>query len=240
MPTSKVLCRYLGVLAALLGLSCSSSKVSDEHSQTALPPGSGMTQGPDTGSPPPLTLPPPDPFAATDAALAALPWGNIAYNPPTKMRLGETRTIELLLSPKVPIETLKNQIRTLGEKEAARIRISNQMRARLTGNGFGINAITQEKQSIGTDPTRWQWDIQAIAKGTHQLHLTLTVVINVDGTDQERNLDTFDKTIQVEVTPWQTVANFASSNWQWMWAVLLTPLVGWMWRRSRKRQGAAP
>jgi len=246
---------YLLLLVAILSLSCS-VKANDEDTPTAAPPPEpSMTGSPapypsdndagapppsrnhgSGGGPPPLTLPTSDIFAATDAVLAALPWGNIAYDTPERMNLGETTTIKLLLSPKVPMETLKAQIRSVAEVEGAQVKISNQMLARLTGNGFTINAVTQEKQSIGTDVTQWQWDVQATAKGTHQLHLTLTVVINVDGTDQERSLNTFDRMIQVEVTPWRTVTNFASSNWQWLWAVVLTPVVGWLWRRSRKRQ----
>jgi hypothetical protein len=93
---------------------------------------------------PPSSLPP-DPFMLIDQIMENMEWGNIAFNAPRSMNLEDTALIQLVLSLAKPIEELKKMIKAEGEREGARIRISNRMEARLSGPNFQITAITPEE-----------------------------------------------------------------------------------------------
>lgn len=173
-------------------------------------------------------------FEDVDHALGQMRFGNAAFNAPTAMKLSDTASIQLLLSLVTPIEELKGMVEGHGIKEGVRIKVSNRMEARLTGANFSITAVTPEAQAVSNNTTtEWKWEIKPISKGVQNLHLTLSALIDVDGSTTPRSIRTFDKTIVVEVTWRQKVSQFIEKNWQWLWAVMLAPLGGWIWKRRK-------
>lgn len=120
-----------------------------------------------------------------------------------------------------------------GEKEGARIRVSDRMEARLSGPNFAITAITPEIQAVSrNDVTEWKWEVKPSNDGRQYLHLTLSALLSVDGTSTPRAIRTFDKVIEVEIGWHQRVGSFFEKNWQWLWAAVLVPIVGWLWKRK--------
>jgi hypothetical protein len=131
-------------------------------------------------------------------------------------------------------------IEAAGEKEGARIQVSDRMEARLSGPNFAITAVTPEVQAVTrTAVTEWKWEVEPRSKGPQHLHLTLSVLINADGASTSRMIRTFDKEIEVEVTWGQQVGSFLKNNWQWLWAVILVPGIGWLWRRKKGSKPSA-
>ncbi len=125
-------------------------------------------------------------------------------------------------------------IEAVGEKVGARIRVSDRMEARLSGPDFVITAVTPEVQAVTrTDVTEWKWEVKPLTKGRQHLHLTVSVLINVDGASTLRTIRTFDKQIEVEVTWYQNVSSFLEGNWQWFWATILVPVAGLLWRKQK-------
>ncbi len=187
----------------------------------------------------PTPTPTPFPISETtrlriDEILEQMDLGNIAFNAPTKMKLNAPSTIQLVLSPTNSIEELKDLVIAEGEKEGARIRVSDQMEARLSGTAFQISAITPELQAVTwNDITEWKWEVRPTQGGRHNLHLTMTAVLTAKGSSMQRALRTFDKTIEVEVSNWQRVFVVFRENWEWMWTLLALPIGGWL---LRKRQ----
>jgi hypothetical protein len=170
-------------------------------------------------------------IATVDRILESLEWGNIAFNAPQSMNLKESAQIQLLLSLEESIEDLRKTLTQAGEKEGARIRVSDRMEARLTGPNFQIAAITPEEQAITSKGvTEWKWEVKPASGGRHHLHLTLTALFDVDGNSTRRAIRTFDKTIEVEVTWSDQTSQFVANNWQWLWAAILVPLIGWLWK----------
>lgn len=196
--------------------------------------------------PRPTALPEPAPserlsaFAAIDEILASLPAANVAFNTPERMNLYETATIHLALGLAVPVDTLKRRIKAEGEKSGAQIRVSNRMQARLTGANFSITAITPETQAVSQrEVTDWKWEVVPTSTGRHYLHLTLSVILDVEGEPTARTIDTFDELIDVDVTLGQRVTVFVSNHWEWLWAAVLIPLAGWIWTRVKRRSKPA-
>lgn len=173
----------------------------------------------------------------TDLFLSKLAVGQIAFNSPDSMELGEVKTINLLLSLNKTIEELAREIKTSDKIEGAKVAVADSMEARLSGTGFSILAVTRETQAISMkQPTEWKWDIQAQTVGVQQLHLTLTASVTVNGVKTPRTLRTFDKTIDVRVKWTKQVGNFIDNNWKWLWAAIVAPAAGWWWQNRRRKK----
>lgn len=163
---------------------------------------------------------------------------NIAFNTPGALNVHETAVIQLLLDMKTPIDELKEKIKAAGEREGARVEVSDRMEARLTGSNFAITAITAETQAVSRGgTTEWKWEVKPTEAGSHHLHLTLSAFLDVDGESTPHTVRTFEKVIHVDVTWSQRVGSFFEVHWKWLWAAVLVPLVSWLWRK--RKQAAA-
>lgn len=200
--------------------------------------GGAPSDGKSTGSAP-LPLPTREPErpipVRIDDIVEKMDWGNIAFNAPERMDLNSSSTIHLVLSPQSSIEELKKQVAAEGAKEGARIRISELMEAHLSGAGFQISPINPETQAISqSEITEWKWEVVPTRGGRNILYLTLTAVIEVGDKERPRRIRTFDKTIEVEVSGWQSAFIVFRENWEWMWTLIVLPVGAWIWRRQRK------
>jgi hypothetical protein len=206
-----------------------------------------------TGSPPPPVAPPPGPpspvapppgslFDEVDRMIRRLEVASIAFNvPEDTLTVGETAEVQLLLSAREPIRRLKRQITALGRREGARIRVSDQMEARLTGAKFKIQEVTPALQAVsGQGVTEWKWDIEPTEAGTHSLHLTLSAIIQVRGSDRVFPVRTFDQELPVRVTFLSRVSGFVEDNWQWLWTAILIPLLAWFLSKRKQKQKPQP
>jgi prepilin-type N-terminal cleavage/methylation domain-containing protein len=164
-----------------------------------------------------------------------LEWGNIVFNAPESMRFEETKTIELLLSASVSVQELQAQLNEVGEIESETVQISNRMEARLSGKGFEIEALVPDVQAVNSEGvTQWKWYVTPEDYGLQHLHLSLSAIIIVSGRDAPYVIKTFEHTIDVEVTPAQLISGFFSKHWKWLWAAILVPVAGYVWKRYGK------
>jgi len=190
------------------------------------------------GMMPESMAPPPDPSPPSnvDKLLNEMEFGAIAFNAPTNINIDESPQIQLLLSLASTVEELKQSIAEEGEKVGATIKVSDRMEARLSGYMFQITAITPEVQAVSKiQETEWKWEIHPKKEGKHKLHLTLTALLEIDGRSTPRTIRTYDKVIEVNVTATQKISQFFKNNWQWLWAAILLPVAGWLWKRRKKQ-----
>lgn len=153
--------------------------------------------------------------------------GEIAFNTPSEMVLGQQTVIELFVSKTESTLLLMSLIKAEGDREGARVQVSDRMKANLRGGGFEITSLAEETQALeGADRVRWAWSIQAKTKGVQPLFLTLAIIVKVEGESTPRTVKTFEKEIRVRVTPAQHVSGFVAKHWQWLWAAVLLPLAG--------------
>ena len=184
----------------------------------------------------PAPPPPPEPLGDVDRLLEEMEFGTIAFNAPTNINIDDSPQIQLILSLAETVEKLKQSITEEGEKVGATIRVSDRMEARLSGYMFQITAITPEIQAVSKrQQTEWKWEIHPKKEGKHKLHLTLTALLEIDEPSTPRAIRTFDKTIEVNVTATQKIGLFFKNNWQWLWAAILVPVAGWLWKRKKKQ-----
>jgi|GEM_PF-1087714 len=181
---------------------------------------------------------------ANDEVLRSLEAANIAFNALDSLNIEDTARIQLLLSLQKSAAELKSQIEGTAKIESATIRVSDRMEAELSGSNFEITAITPKEQAVATEgDVEWKWEVKPKSEGRHQLHLTLTAILSIQGKDTRRAIRTFDKFIEIEVTSTQKIVGFFEKAWQWLWAAILVPIVGWFWNKwisKRETQEAKP
>lgn len=161
-------------------------------------------------------------------------FGSITFNAPTNINIEDSSQIHLVLSLADTVEKLKKYIVEEGEKIGSNIKVSDVMDAHLSGSMFRIEKITPERQAVSKrQKTEWKWEIHPTKEGKHKLHLTLTAILKIDGENTSRAIKSFEKVIEINVTTPQKIVLFFKSNWQWLWTVILVPVVGWLWKRRK-------
>lgn len=209
-------------------------KDSDSNSLEFAQKSASTKKTPSLESPPSLEMESPasDPLAAVDQILNKLEFEKIAFNGPHTVNLNDTAIIQLFLGLATPTEELQQMVEAAGEKANVRIRVSDRMEARLSGSDFDVAAVTPELQvATRTDGVEWKWEIKPKSEGRHDLYLTLFALIDVDGAPSLREIRTFEKKIEVEVTWGQQAGSLFKSNWAWVAAIILTP-AGWVMARK--------
>jgi hypothetical protein len=187
-----------------------------------VPPGGG-----DGGEEPP----------SVDELLSELEPASAAFDSPTSMKLGDSTEVELLVSRELTVEELQEELEGLGELSGETVRVSDTMEAQLAGVGFAVQQLTPAVQLVpGEGSTRWKWAVEATESGTQRLHLTLSAIVDQDGKDRQYTIRTFARTLDVDVTIRDRLSGFLEANWQWLWAALLVPVLGWAAQQRRRRK----
>jgi hypothetical protein len=192
--------------------------------------------------PQPAPIAPADPFRDVDRALEEMERASVAFNAPRSLDLGERANIQLLLSLRKSLRALQRELVESGQREGSRVPVTPLVEARLTGLGFTIEALTEQQQPIGrrTD-AEWRWEIEGKQAGAQRLHLTLTALVPVKhaGGRVTRTIDTFDRTIAIQVGWKDRTSEFLAANWQWLWAAIVVPVAGVVLQYRRRRSGSS-
>ena len=170
-----------------------------------------------------------------DQLLEKMQSANIAFNTPSSLGYGRTSGIQLRLSGAKTAEELAAAISEPGARETATIKISNEMDARVTGEGFQVKAVSPERQAVSASGvTQWNCDITPKQLGRQRLHLTLDAIVKIDNHESTYTLQTFDKTIGVNVVWPETLISFLGKYWQWVCTAVVFPVVAWLAKRIFK------
>jgi hypothetical protein len=176
--------------------------------------------------------------------------GNVAFKSQDTMVLGETYPVLVLVSAVVTKEelerTLDQQLQKAwppdqrppdqGKITSEGIKVAPLMRAHLSANTdeFEISPATPEDQDTTAEPvTKWEWTVKPLKPGKGlKLDLTISIVLDTQGVPHA--LETLHRFITVTVSLPERVAAFVDNNWQWLWAALLVPVAGWLWKKRKK------
>jgi hypothetical protein len=226
----QILIAALPVAIVIAQLAC----VSSVPQSTSTPPGT------------PISLPETPPFQSDleqiDAALKQSMQGSLAYNAPSTMQLGETITIQLLMSPSISPEGLAGHITEGGGVTTASVRVTPRMKAELVAadpDAFVIQALHDKPEQLlsSIESTEWRWNVTAKKSGKQKLTLAVYRPVNFDGEEQWR-LISYERTIEVQVILWQILERV---NWEWLLGIVFTGLLIpaiWRWVDKRKKKRA--
>jgi hypothetical protein len=175
--------------------------------------------------------------------------GRVAYNPPDQMRLGRTRELEVRLTRTFTPEVTAT-LSGGGPPVTAEVQVATRMKAELTGSAFDIESRgTPAVQLLRRTGFRsWIWGVTPRRPGTHSLNLTIYALPPEQGGGDALDYRVFNRTINVEVSPVQSVQGWLGRNLGTIatiaaiFGVTVAGAVGAAARRLRRRQdpGAAP
>jgi len=178
-----------------------------------------------------------------DEALDKLVAGYIAFNTLEHVRLGKPQIIEAKLAVISSGDALIAQLNEAGKKEKAPIQVADRMAATISGGAaFDVSPNGPQQQLIShARVTTWTWEVTAKQPGTQYLFLSVDAVLTIDGKEGTRNINTFTRKIDVDVTWPETPGEWFQwfkewfENISWLWATVLVPVALWVWSRFRKK-----
>lgn len=167
----------------------------------------------------------------------------IVFNPPPKMRQGQTERIEA----RIPFEdigpTLIEGLKGKGVPQVENIKVGSIMKVVLTGDqdAFVIQKFSSDEQTVAGKPfAQWEWDVTPLQSGNHSLHLQVTATIYVPGRGEKPyDIPVLHRQIEVEIDAWYASKRFVGENWQWLWTTLVIPVGAWLWNKRRKKRRRA-
>lgn len=172
-----------------------------------------------------------------DPIIAQLFRASMAFVLPETTNITEDIKAQLLIDPST--DDVSKQLTVKGTVTKSTIQISKVAIAKLTAPDFDVVAITPEQQALTTtEPTEWLWELQPKSAGTHDVQLTVTAVIKVDGDKSEHHLKTFEKSVTVQITPMQVIKAWLAKYWQWIVSTLIVPLGVWIYKEKIKKKSS--
>lgn len=184
--------------------------------------------------------PPPSDSSTLQAAVDALPMGQILFQHPAEMEVKKAETLRVRISQSV-LEDLAHDLKAGGVKERDQIPVSASMRVSLFGDPyFVVKPLSEEEQIITKKGfSEWAFTVIPQKRGRWPLHLQVSAVIHAPwGGDKFRTYPVKDEVIQVKVTFWGAVGDFVADNWQWLWTTVLVPVGLWGLTKFRRRRKA--
>ena len=174
----------------------------------------------------------------------ALQQGFIEYNPPAQMTVGTSATIIVRVA-RNRMPQLPGQALALPGQTTNTLSVYPKMRVALTTNSGAAFAITPDAAFPDTQTVpdagfaEWHWQVVPLLAGADK-----TLVVTAwAALDDPILIQEFVAEVNVQVAPppppptiGQRIQAFVSKNWQWLWAVILIPSLGWLSRLFKRKK----
>lgn len=201
---------------------------------------SGSNGVPATGQP---AFTPAPQFAALDSVLQEATTGHLAYTAPTSAQIGETLLFKLLLSPVQSAEELENQLQQDSQSVVvSEIKITPSMKAELFAadpDAFIVQGLHDDPIQLILDDeaTEWSWTVTPKKQGNQVLVLSVYRLVQFNGSDSWRLVQTYQSNVNVKVTAWQWAETV---DWKWVVGIVLTllsmPIARTLFERRKNRR----
>jgi hypothetical protein len=182
--------------------------------------------------------PNPEPPAAGGPLESQLDRGVIVFNTPESLRVGDPERVVVRIATD-ELEEIYEDFEGAGEVKEQPIPVSRVMRVTFLAdaNTFTVNSLSSEDQLVLDQAfTQWEWVITPKRPGSHTLTIRASVLL-VDPSHGEKPIDrtVLTERVRVDINPAYSVREFASSNWQWLWTVVVIPVGAAVLRAQRRR-----
>jgi len=192
---------------------------------------------------PPITI---------DQALDELKSATVAFNTPAVARVGKQVIVEAKLSTRLSASEVKVLIGEPGNVEVGTLKVSDRMLAILSGGSAFDVAPSGPQAQWASDktPTGWTWQVTPKQVGEQILILSFEAVITINGKEDNRTVNTFKRSINVEVGWPQTFGEWlewvrkTGEGLSYVWGLMIVTIggAGWAavkryWSRARTKTG---
>jgi hypothetical protein len=179
-----------------------------------------------------------------ERAYAQLREGQLAFNPPQEMRVGESAIVRLRLTRygNVAAPTLVAGLGSDRRVLTDIVRVGSTMRAQLSGDTFEVDPLSNEEQLVvGDIYNEWAWRVVPQTGGTHALTLRISAVITVDSEKMIRDFPVKETTVTVQVSLMRTVGQALGEYWKELLGLLVPTGSGaigiWAWQKLGSKRG---
>ena len=167
----------------------------------------------------PSPEPPPSTSPSPQDVLAGLPMGRVLFACPPLMKVATSERVEVRISGN-PKENLVAGLQERGVPIVQPSKIAPVMKVTLTPDEdgvFQVKSLSADEQLMsGDDYSQWVWSVTPLKSGTHNLYLTVNVVVDVPGLGaQEKEIPVLTQAVRVQADAAYSAGQFWSSNWQW-------------------------
>lgn len=198
-----------------------------------------LTESPKRGAPVRLAA------RKVQAILSDLPEGNAVFSTPKQGSLGRPIPIRLLVSLEKTAAELAREFAGHEPVHAARIKVTNELKAELSGGDFKITSLGPARQLIASqESAEWRWDAVPTRSGLCRLYLTITLILPTESGGGERLFKSFERQIDIEVSAPNALLSWLLANGQSVGAILgipaavVTVLAFLHEKKRRRRRGA--
>lgn len=161
----------------------------------------------------------------------------LAFAVPDESNINDKLQAQLLITPDLEDEVVKQLKIKSNNPTTATIKISREAIAKITATDFEVTNVTPEQQILADiEPTEWLWDLRPKTPGEHDIKLTVTAIVKAAGDESLHHLKTFEKTVKVKITLWQVISGWVNKYWQWVISTLIIPLVIWLYKERVKKK----
>lgn len=151
---------------------------------------------------------------------------SLAFVMKDNANIDEDIKAQLLIDPREKLKELEKKLTVEGAKFSHTVRVAKIVKANIIAPNFDIIKITEEEQVLSdTEPTQWLWKLSPKTSGKHEVNLTVTAILMVDGRETKHHLKTFEKVVTVEITNSQRIIKWLIENWKWVISSLIVPLI---------------
>lgn len=135
-----------------------------------------------------------------------LPIGQILFNPPTEMEEQVKERIEVRITQNIN-EDLKEGLKGRGVPQIEEIRVSAVMTAKLSGEDFTIDSLSDTEQAVfDSEYTQWEFDVTPTKAGQKILQLSISASFDIDEFgEKKKSLPVMEREIFVKVNPGERI-----------------------------------
>lgn len=180
---------------------------------------------------------------ATEQVSQQLFQTSAAVSGDTQGTILETLEIKLTLDPTLEREQLESQLREENPNAtvvAVDARISALAWPELIAPDFDVVPSVAAEQAVTLDgPTEWIWRLKPKYGGEFTVLVDLYAVVYVGDQKTKRKYKTLRQPITITVPPVPWYANvwgWVNERWDWLWSVVLIPLIGYLLNRRKKKK----
>ncbi len=164
--------------------------------------------------------------------------GEMSYDIPLSMTVGEAHTVRLRISRKTGNPSL-----TVGFKNDTtvyRIETGSVMTVLLLDpNPEGVNKqfeivnLTNGQQALEDDGriNEWSWGVTPTRGGECKLKLVINITKQTEFGPLERSITVFEKDIEISANHRYSIRRFFYTNWEWFASSIAIPLSIFIWRK---------
>lgn len=176
------------------------------------------------------------PHNQTDVVNKKLFNAGLAFSIKDRANINEDVKAQLLINPSKDLADLEKDLTVSGTKVSKKVKVSRVVKATLTAPDFDVVNITDPEQIVSDiDSTEWLWTLKAKSSGTHEVNLSVTAVITVDGRESKHHLKTSDRTVVIEITGQQILIDWLKENWKWIIGTLIIPPIVFVFKEKFKK-----